>query len=149
MSAQDTSPDTPTGNSVNAALLAIRVYQRWISPYKGFRCAHSVLHGGPGCSGYAAEAIRDRGLLGAIRPIRQRFRDCRAAFVTLMAEKSDDSDNEPKGGKSGIRGILGNVCPGLCVGCDLGAAPGGVACGGASAGAEAAGGVCSAVSCCS
>ena len=148
MSVQDASPTIPLGLSARAALAGIRFYQRRLSPLKGFRCAHSVLHGGPGCSGFAAQAIRERGLLGAIRPIHQRFRDCRAAFVTLMSEKPDRESEEAKPEKSGFRRVLGNVCPGLCVGCDLGAAPGAAACGGASAGAEAAGGVCSAVSCC-
>ncbi|WP_224815492.1 membrane protein insertion efficiency factor YidD [Hasllibacter sp. MH4015] len=67
------------------ALGAIWGYQRWISPRKGWRCAHSVLHGGTGCSGYAKHAIRDHGIWGAIPLIRQRFRDCRDASVTLRA----------------------------------------------------------------
>ncbi len=68
------------------ALGAIWGYQRFISPYKGFRCAHAVRHGGAGCSGYAKHAIRDHGLWGAIPAIRQRLRDCRAAYEALRAE---------------------------------------------------------------
>lgn len=67
------------------ALGAIWGYQRYISPHKGFRCAHSVLHGGTGCSGFAKHAIRDAGLWGAFPAIRQRFRDCRTASETLRA----------------------------------------------------------------
>ncbi|MEM5550874.1 membrane protein insertion efficiency factor YidD [Pseudoalteromonas neustonica] len=32
------------------ALLLIRFYQKRISPYKGFRCAHAALHQGVSCS---------------------------------------------------------------------------------------------------
>jgi len=73
--------------SVSAlALLAIREFQRWRSPLKGYCCAFSILHGGPGCSGFAADAIAEHGLPGAIGPIRRRFRECRAAAVALFAE---------------------------------------------------------------
>ena len=40
------------------ALLAIRLYQRFISPYKGFSCAYRVHTGLPGCSGLADHALR-------------------------------------------------------------------------------------------
>ena len=34
----------------SAALAAIRFYQRWISPYKGFRCAYGAHSGRCSCS---------------------------------------------------------------------------------------------------
>jgi putative component of membrane protein insertase Oxa1/YidC/SpoIIIJ protein YidD len=34
------------------ALAAIRGYQRWISPRKGFRCALRTATGGDSCSAY-------------------------------------------------------------------------------------------------
>ena len=67
------------------ALGAIWGYQRFLSPHKGFRCAHSVLHGGTGCSGFAKYAIRDHGVWLAIPYILQRFRDCKEASLTLRA----------------------------------------------------------------
>ncbi|WP_413785277.1 membrane protein insertion efficiency factor YidD [Cognatiyoonia sp. IB215446] len=72
-----------------AALGGIWIYQTYISPRKGFRCAYSVLHGGTGCSGYAKQAIQEHGAFGAIPHIRNRFRDCKAAHFTLR-------DEEPK-----------------------------------------------------
>lgn len=67
------------------ALGAIWGYQRFLSPYKGFRCAHSVLHGGTGCSGHAKHTIRDQGFWAALPAIRQRSRDCRDAARVLQA----------------------------------------------------------------
>ncbi|ABD55891.1 membrane protein insertion efficiency factor YidD [Jannaschia sp. CCS1] len=87
------------------ALGAIWGYQRYVSPHKGFRCAHSVLHGGTGCSGYAKHAIRDHGLWGAIPAIRQRFRDCRSASETLRANCAVHSNwAEDQAGSSPRRG---------------------------------------------
>jgi len=65
------------------ALGGIWAYQQYISPNKGFRCAYSVHHGGTGCSGYAKRAIRNRGLWRALPDIRQRFRDCHAAYDAI------------------------------------------------------------------
>jgi putative component of membrane protein insertase Oxa1/YidC/SpoIIIJ protein YidD len=82
------------------ALGAIWGYQRYVSPRKGFRCAHSVLHGGTGCSGFAKYAIRDHGFWGAVPHIRQRFRDCKSASETLRdrcavhSRRADGEDEE-------------------------------------------------------
>ena len=72
-----------------AALGGIWIYQRYISPYKGFRCAHAVLHGGSGCSGFAKDALRAQGFLAAIPLVRQRFRDCRLAYDTLCGKRDE------------------------------------------------------------
>lgn len=76
------------GWTARAALGLIGLYQRWISPRKGFRCAHAVLNGGPGCSGFAKSAIREHGLWQGLGLLRQRFRDCRAAMHILLAQQS-------------------------------------------------------------
>lgn len=80
------------------ALGAIWGYQRWISPRKGWRCAHSVLHGGTGCSGHAKYAIRDHGLWAALPLIRKRLRDCRAASFTLRANCAVCNERDPEDG---------------------------------------------------
>ena len=58
-------------------LRLIDFYQAYISPHKGFRCAHSVVHGGTGCSGYAKQRLKDVGLIKAVPEIRARLKDCR------------------------------------------------------------------------
>jgi len=78
------------------ALLGIYLYQRWLSPRKGYRCAYSVLHGGTGCSGYAKAAIRERGLLAALPLVRARFRDCRVAFSEIRGEDEDKRDDSKR-----------------------------------------------------
>lgn len=84
----------------------ITVYQKQISPHKGFSCAHRVLQGGESCSQFVKHAILTHGLGDAIPLIRQRFQACKAANQTLMARrkawlaiasegsKSEDSDQE-------------------------------------------------------
>ncbi|MDY6937941.1 MAG: membrane protein insertion efficiency factor YidD [Cyanobacteriota bacterium] len=66
------------------AVSAIGGYQRYLSPYKGFSCAHRVLHGGQSCSQYVKCQIRDVGFLEATVMARQRFAACREAKQILQ-----------------------------------------------------------------
>lgn len=59
--------------SVNPAVIAIDGYQRYISPYKGFCCAHRVLTGEDSCSEFAKQAILARGFFGSIKAIWRRL----------------------------------------------------------------------------
>ena len=97
MTTQDSSHTAPPGIASRLALLAIRGYQRWLSPIKGFRCAHAVHHGGPGCSGYAMQAISEHGLFGALGAIRRRFRACQAALGVLKSEQAGDTEGSAEG----------------------------------------------------
>ncbi|WP_019585914.1 membrane protein insertion efficiency factor YidD [Deinococcus apachensis] len=66
-------------------LSGIRLYQRYLSPRKGFRCAHVALHGGESCSAAVARIVREDGLIGGRRRIATRFQECRAAHHVLHA----------------------------------------------------------------
>lgn len=62
-------------------------YQRYLSPYKGFSCAHRVLHKGESCSQYVKQVILERGLSDAWPLIQTRFQDCRTAHNILKARR--------------------------------------------------------------
>ena len=49
---------TPTSRAAALALAPIRAYQRYVSPLFGRRCKYE-----PTCSAYAAQAIRELGVL--------------------------------------------------------------------------------------
>ncbi|PSB02408.1 membrane protein insertion efficiency factor YidD [Merismopedia glauca] len=67
------------------ALASISGYQRYLSPHKGFKCAHRVLNGGKSCSEYVKQVITQEGLIAAIPASRQRFAACHAANQILQA----------------------------------------------------------------
>jgi putative component of membrane protein insertase Oxa1/YidC/SpoIIIJ protein YidD len=48
------------------ATTAIGGYQKYVSPHKGFSCAHRLLYGGESCSQYVKGAIAQNGLSRAI-----------------------------------------------------------------------------------
>ena len=66
---------------------AIGGYQQWISPYKGFHCAHWTLHGGESCSAFGKRMVIEHGLLGFFRGMQARFADCRRSAEALRARR--------------------------------------------------------------
>lgn len=71
------------------AIGAIGIYQRYVSPYKGFRCAHRVRTGRLSCSAFATRAIARVGMLQGMAILRRRFVLCRESSEILIAENSD------------------------------------------------------------
>lgn len=58
-------------------------YQSYLSPKKGFCCAHRQLHGGHSCSEAIKQIVLSQGVLGGVRDISARFKACRNAAVKL------------------------------------------------------------------
>lgn len=72
-------------------LLAIRIYQRYLSPYKGFACAYRVLHQEQSCSHYFYSCITEQSFACACRAFQQRLVDCRQANIVLRSSSRDRS----------------------------------------------------------
>jgi len=81
----------------NPALLAIDGYQRYISPRKGFCCAHRIATGGPSCSDFIKRLIAEQGFFASLGQIRQRFRECKAAARYLNAQRKQRKGKTPAG----------------------------------------------------
>ena len=78
----------PIANIINGAtrglaVTAISGYQKFISPHKGFSCAHRVLYGCESCSQYFKQVIAEEGILTAIANAKGRFQECREANEIL------------------------------------------------------------------
>ncbi len=69
------------------AVLAILAYQRYLSPLKGFRCAHRARHGGESCSEFARRTFAADGVLAGLLALGPRFRACAQASRALRAER--------------------------------------------------------------
>jgi putative component of membrane protein insertase Oxa1/YidC/SpoIIIJ protein YidD len=66
---------------------AISLYQRYVSPYKGFRCAHRALHGRASCSEFAKRVTIRRGVLALPALLRRRFDACADAARRLARRR--------------------------------------------------------------
>jgi putative component of membrane protein insertase Oxa1/YidC/SpoIIIJ protein YidD len=83
---------------------AISFYQRFISPYKGFRCAAGAYYGSGSCSHVVKEIIEENGLIIGRSKIRDQFRRCTIAARALQAEKKKKKrrrERSPKGEAAG------------------------------------------------
>lgn len=72
----------------NLIVFFIECYQRWISPIKGFHCAHHAVHRAETCSNAVKRLVKEHGLVKARPFIRQRFDECRAAGELVSARGS-------------------------------------------------------------
>lgn len=78
-----------------ACVCAIGIYQRRISPIKGYRCAHDVWFGSGGCSGYALQALKELPLGDALRATLRRLHFCRNIALAMSSPTLDPgSDRE-------------------------------------------------------
>lgn len=68
------------------AIVSITGYQRFLSPYKGFSCAHRVLYGGESCSQYTKKMIAQFGLKAGLHKARLRFKACSSAHSILQGQ---------------------------------------------------------------
>ncbi len=66
-------------------------YQKFISPHKGFRCAHRVLYGGESCSAYIKRVAAEAGVIPALRSLKPRFAECRCAYETIKANRQQSA----------------------------------------------------------
>jgi putative component of membrane protein insertase Oxa1/YidC/SpoIIIJ protein YidD len=69
------------------AVTAITGYQKFISPHKGFACAHRVLYGTESCSQYFKRVIASEGIFTAIANAKGRFQECRDASESLKQRR--------------------------------------------------------------
>ncbi len=74
------------------AIAIISVYQRYISPYKGFRCAYRYATGRSSCSEYARRITLRIGVVALWKALPKQFARCRLAYERLMSTASGDSE---------------------------------------------------------
>lgn len=67
------------------ALASIGLYQRYLSPYKGFCCAYRMHTGAASCSQLALRAIRRWGVWSGLGVLRWRLAECAAVFKARHA----------------------------------------------------------------
>lgn len=87
---------------------AITAYQRYVSPHKGFCCAHHAYHHRGSCSAFGKKIVLRFGVLRFVMLMRLRLKACRSAYQALLTE-SKEKPNE--GGGVVIDGREYKDCP--------------------------------------
>ena len=79
------------------ALTAIRLYQRYVSPHKGFSCAYRRHTGRAGCSAFGYRAVRRYGVIRGALLVRSRTRLCGAVHRDLVERRPERRMNAQRG----------------------------------------------------
>jgi len=66
----------------------INFYQRFISPFKGFKCAHNAVHRQGSCSHSVKQLISQYGIIRALPMIRLRFKECGSAYSYIKDNRA-------------------------------------------------------------
>ena len=69
----------------SGAVLAIDGYRRFLSPYKGFSCAHNRIYDQGSCSDFGREAFAQHGIRRGWHLMRMRFAACKSAAASMHA----------------------------------------------------------------
>jgi putative component of membrane protein insertase Oxa1/YidC/SpoIIIJ protein YidD len=91
----------------SSAIAVIGFYQRHVSPWKGYCCAHRMRTGRASCSGFAKRAIGRAGLRRGLCLLGRRFAACSASAralataVSASAEETKEPGEQEKPRKSG------------------------------------------------
>jgi len=75
---------------------AIVAYQRYVSPYKGFRCAYRAHTGGWSCSEYARRLILRCGPGALWQGLPRQFARCKLAYAVLAMSNAEKPEPKKK-----------------------------------------------------
>jgi len=109
------------------AIWAINLYQKYVSPYKGYRCAYGVYHQNGTCSSIIKGHIQKEGLIKAYPLIRGQFQACKFAYDNLERKeqrrhkkeekRKNKEDKRKRKGTEVKKKDDGGGCSGDCSGC--------------------------------
>jgi len=90
-------------------IAVIVFYQKYLSPYKGYSCAHAAYYRGDSCSTAISKIIRRQGLIAGWPAIKQQFTRCSHAYERYIED--DRKKKKPKRSKK--QGRCERYCDGL------------------------------------
>lgn len=68
-------------------IFLITLYQKHLSPHKGFKCAYACYHRSLSCSAMVKNIIAEHGLTTGWPLIKQQFANCHLAYQLLETER--------------------------------------------------------------
>jgi putative component of membrane protein insertase Oxa1/YidC/SpoIIIJ protein YidD len=70
-----------------SAVGSINVYQKYISPNKGWKCAYGIAHPNEiSCSEFGKVAIENHGIIDGLEQLKGRFKECERAYLALGSQ---------------------------------------------------------------
>lgn len=95
-------------------IYGIKIYQKYISPYKGFKCAHKAHAYGMSCSSYGLFVLNNHSLKESLFKINERLQACKEIYI-LFKQPSHSTLGKLKNQQGAIDCVDVDVCD-----CDIG-----------------------------
>jgi len=83
----------------NTIIVFILIYRRYISPFKGYKCAHHHLYGDGSCSDWSLKVINTYGLFYFINHFHNRLIECHEASEEVKGQNEDGNSNQENSDK--------------------------------------------------
>jgi uncharacterized protein len=77
-------------------ITCINFYQLYVSPFKGFRCAHAAYHKDISCSSWARMLVENEGWLSFFLSLKSRAYKCQEAASALSLGNVEHQDSNNK-----------------------------------------------------
>jgi len=78
----------------NSAIQLIALYQRYLSPRKGYNCAHRIYFGKSSCSSWAVRIIKKHGVFAFFPLMKKRSQACAMASEKIKEQKMGEPNKE-------------------------------------------------------
>lgn len=72
-------------------ILFMTIYQKFVSPHKGYRCAKGAVHGGDSCSASVKKVFKEKGAVAGMSEYFRSTSECKDAYNTYTSGKSKSS----------------------------------------------------------
>jgi len=79
------------------AIFFIELYQKYLSPLKGYKCAYGAYHGGDTCSKVVKNLVMKYGLIESWPKINKQFLACSMAYQNIKDDKEKNKDKKKEG----------------------------------------------------
>jgi uncharacterized protein len=70
------------------------MYQRYVSPYKGYICAFRVHTGRCSCSEFARRVVLKHGIMKMMTLLPRRFGRCQDSYLAQMANQNENKEEQ-------------------------------------------------------
>lgn len=72
-------------------ILFINLYQKYLSPRKGYVCAHRYYHGSDSCSEYTKKCVSEFGVIKSIPLFFDRIDECKKTYTEHKKDQNTKS----------------------------------------------------------
>jgi putative component of membrane protein insertase Oxa1/YidC/SpoIIIJ protein YidD len=78
-------------NAQELSVWSIELYQQYLSPHKGWKCAYALAHPFEvSCSEFGKNAIANLGTIAGLEQLQNRFKACEMAYFVLGTQKQSE-----------------------------------------------------------